>query len=279
MFHARLCCYKAHGIQDQPRPCNRLLIVLLLFLLLLLVIVLTGLTKEVGPGVGTLLKNLVLGLAELTDLVGRARHALKVVGDLATSNQGSDNGAANNEGEDETVDSVPRRSQTLLSSTRISVVHEVEDQELRDQGRLDRHENSGRGSSSGEDTNLVTLVALVTAEASELKTPVDGAGERDDLRGVSVMCAFRQSNVPGTYRSAVGDLDRLNDVQHELSGLLVQEKTRAGSSSLVDFPSGVHSAEGGGHVRHDTSHTDPVRLLGNVSQAESLLDGFLSASR
>ena len=72
---------------------------------------------------------------------------------------------------------------------RSGVVHEVEDQELRDKGRLDGHEDSGRGSGSGEDTNLVALVALVTAEASELKTPVDGAGERDDLRDVLALNA------------------------------------------------------------------------------------------
>jgi hypothetical protein len=100
---------------------------------------------------------------------------------------------------------------------------------------------------------------------------------------ICVMCQlsmqFWQSNVLSTYSSTVGNLDRLNDVQHELGGLLVQEKTVASGSSVVDFPCSVHSAERGGHVRHDTSHTDPVRLLGHGIQAESLLDGFLSISR
>jgi hypothetical protein len=100
---------------------------------------------------------------------------------------------------------------------------------------------------------------------------------------IYVMCQFSmyfwQSNALSTYRGTVGDLDGLNDVQHELGGLLVQEKTAASGSSVVDFPSSVHSAERGGHVRHDTSHTDPVRLLGHSIQAESLLDGFLSISR
>jgi len=199
IFHRRLCYHKA---QESTPPVDRtwytrsatsstrLLIVLLLLFLL---IVLAGLAEEVNPGVGALLDDLGLSLAELADLVSGAGHALEVTSNLATANQRGDNGAANNEGENETVDTVPRRSQALLGSTRIGVVHEVEDQELRDQGRLNGHENSGRGSCGGKDTNLVALVALVTAKASELETPVDGAGERDDLRDVSAINAFSVS--------------------------------------------------------------------------------------
>jgi hypothetical protein len=125
-----------------------------------------------------------------------------VTSDLATANQRGNNGATNNEGEDETVDTVPRRGETLLSGARIGVVHEVEDQELRDKGGLDRHEDGGRSSRSSEDTNLVALVALLTAEASELKTPVDGAGEGDDLRDMSAFNAFFGNSIFSAHTAA-----------------------------------------------------------------------------
>jgi hypothetical protein len=171
---------------DQPRPGTRLLIVVLVVLFLLVVLA-ALLAEEVGSGFRALLNHLVLGLAELAHLVGRTRHALEVASDLSTTNQRGDDGAADNEGKDVTVDTVPLGGQTLLSSARIGVVHEGEDQELRDKGRLDGHENSGRGSRGREHTNLVALVTLMATVACKLKTPVNSASERDDLDDVSVL--------------------------------------------------------------------------------------------
>lgn len=66
-------------------------------------------------------------------------------------------------------------------------------------------------------------------------------------------------------------------MQKQLSGLLVQEEAGAGRGRMVDLPGGVDSAQRGGHVRYDTSHANPVGLLGDGLKAESLLDSFLRA--
>ena len=80
-----------------------------------------------------------------------------------------------------------------------------------------------------------------------------------------------------TYRGTVADLKRLEDVEEELGGLLTQEHARAGGRGMVDLPRSVNSAERSGHVGHDTGHTDPVGLPGDVLEAEGLLDSFLHA--
>jgi hypothetical protein len=157
------------------RPCIRLLVILLLLITLALI------AEEVPPGGLLLLDHLSLCVAVLADLVGRAGRTLDVAGDLTTTNQRGNNGAADDEGEDETVNAVPGRSQTALGSPGVGVVHVVEDQELRDERSLNRHEDSGRCGGGSEHTDVVALVSDVTTKAGKLKSPVDGTGERDDL--------------------------------------------------------------------------------------------------
>jgi hypothetical protein len=160
--------------------CIRLLVVLFLLLLLLL-ITLALVAEEVPPGGLLLLDHLGLCVAVLADLVGGAGRTLDVAGDLTTTNQRGNDGAADDEGEDETVHAVPGRGQTALGSPGVGVVHVVEDQELRDERSLNRHENGGRCGGSSEHTNVVTLVSNVTTVAGELKSPVDGTGEGNNL--------------------------------------------------------------------------------------------------
>jgi hypothetical protein len=78
-----------------------------------------------------------------------------------------------------------------------------------------------------------------------------------------------------TYNGTVGDLEGLEHVQEQLSALTGEEQTIAEGSGTVDLIGEVDSLQRGGQVGDDTSHTEVQSLLGDLSQAESVLDDFL----
>lgn len=68
-------------------------------------------------------------------------------------------------------------------------------------------------------------------------------------------------------------------MQHELSSLAGDEHTIASLSSVVDLPGEVGSVNGGDQVGNDTGHSEVQSLLGDVVQAEGVLDNFLYAQQ
>lgn len=129
---------------------------------------------------------LILGLyrllfSQLPNTVGWTRETPNAIRDLTTTDQGYHNGGADNEGENESVDTVPLWSPATLRCTGVGVVEEVEDQELRDESVLDWQENGRPGERSRDDTNGVSRVTLFTAVLGPFETPVNGSKEGDDL--------------------------------------------------------------------------------------------------
>lgn len=117
----------------------------------------------------------------MLDTVGWTWKASNAVGDLTTSNEGQDDGCADNKGESETVDAIPRWCPASSASARVLVVHVVEDEELGDQGVFDREEDGGPGESSADDTDGVAGPPCLTTELGPFEAPVDGSEEGDDL--------------------------------------------------------------------------------------------------
>lgn len=64
-------------------------------------------------------------------------------------------------------------------------------------------------------------------------------------------------------------------MQHQLGGFAGEDHTVTKSSSAIDLVGEKNGLQGGGQIRNDTSHTEVESLLGNVAQAESVLDDFL----
>lgn len=96
--------------------------------LLVLFLVIAG--EIFSPCLLLVLSLLSLVFPELPDAIGGARETPNAIGNLATSDQGSHDGSPDDEGQDETVDTVPLRRPASLGGTRVGVVEEVEDQEL-----------------------------------------------------------------------------------------------------------------------------------------------------
>lgn len=148
------------------------------FLVLVLIV-----GNHLGPSGSLLVLELLsLGIPQCLDAVCWSRKLANLVGDLTSSNKRDDNGRADNEGENESVDAVPRRGPATLACTAVGVVEEVEGQELRDQGVFDREEDCGPCNCWCDDTDCVAPVALGATVSSPLKTPMNGTKERDDLQ-------------------------------------------------------------------------------------------------
>jgi hypothetical protein len=175
--------------EDSTSPCHtimasrsliRLLLVITALFLLILILILGP--QELNPGL-LFLRNLgYLRIPQLLDLLRRAGKLLDLACNLSAANQRRDDGGADDEGQDEAVDAVPRRSPAALGGTGVGVVEEVEDEELRDQGVFHWEQEGGPGEGGGEDTDGVAAVAVVAIVAAELKTPVDCAEEGEDLK-------------------------------------------------------------------------------------------------
>jgi len=78
-----------------------------------------------------------------------------------------------------------------------------------------------------------------------------------------------------TYHSTVADLDGLDHVQHQFGGLTRNQEGAALGRSVVDLPSEVGGIKRRRKVWDDTGHTEVQSLLGDVLEAESVLDDFL----
>jgi hypothetical protein len=64
-------------------------------------------------------------------------------------------------------------------------------------------------------------------------------------------------------------------VQHQLSGLAREDQAVPESGGTVNLVGEVDGLEGGGQVGNDTGHTESKSLLGDILQAEGVLDDFL----
>lgn len=86
---------------------------------------------------------------------------------------------------------------------------------------------------------------------------------------------LRYKPIGRTYHGTVANLDGLQHVQHQLSALTGEDETVTERGSTVDFVGEVDRLEGGGQVGNDTGHTESHSLLGDVLQAEGVLDDLL----
>lgn len=146
---------------------------LLLFFLLL---------DDLVPPRGLLLFQLLsLCLPERPDPVRRGGESADLIADVAAADQRGDNAGAGDEGQDETVHCVPGWGPAALGGARISVVEEVEGQELRDECGLGREQDGRPGNGGSDDTDGVAAIALSATVSCPFETPVDGAKERNDL--------------------------------------------------------------------------------------------------
>ena len=153
------------------------------FLLLVVVVVLSlVLGDDLGASCGLLFLQLLdLRVPESLDSIGWAWQLANSVGDLASANKRNDNCAADNKGQNKSVDTVPGWGPTTLASAAVGVVEEVEGKELGDEGVFNGQEKGRPGNSGGNDTNGIASVPVSTTKCGPLKTPMDGAKERDDL--------------------------------------------------------------------------------------------------
>jgi len=78
-----------------------------------------------------------------------------------------------------------------------------------------------------------------------------------------------------TYDGTVANLDGLQHVQHQLGALAREHETLTGAGSMVNLVGEVDSLEGGGEVGNNTGQTESQSLLGDLVQAEGVLDNFL----
>jgi hypothetical protein len=78
-----------------------------------------------------------------------------------------------------------------------------------------------------------------------------------------------------TYDGTPANLDGLQHVQHQLGALAGEDQAVTDSGGAVDLVGEVDGLEGGGQVGNDTSRTESESLLGDVLQAEGVLDDFL----
>lgn len=79
--------------------------------------------NNLGPtGSLFLLELLNLGVSQCLDAVGWARELANPVGDLTSSDEGDDDRSANDEGENESIDAIPRGGPTALACTAVGVV-------------------------------------------------------------------------------------------------------------------------------------------------------------
>ena len=120
---------------------------------------------------------LLLDLLQGVDTICQSVGGVEVVGDLLATNQAEDNASTDDEGEDEAVHGVPRRSPAFNSGASVGVVEEGECQELRDQGIFDGKEKGWPRNGGCDHTDRVPAVASASAIFGPLKTPVDGTEE------------------------------------------------------------------------------------------------------
>jgi len=81
-----------------------------------------------------------------------------------------------------------------------------------------------------------------------------------------------------TYHSAVADLQRLNDVQQQLGGLLVHEQPAASGRGAVDLEGAEDGAEGSRGVGNYTRHAHVVRLPWDILETECFANCLLCTS-
>jgi hypothetical protein len=135
------------------------------------------------------------------------------VGNLASTDQGRNDTGSDNEGQDESVGGVPRRSPTPGRCARVGVVEESEGEELCDQTHFSRQEEGRPRNSRSNYSDGISRVALVTTKTCPFQAPVDSTKERDYL-SVSGLNSSPQLECLGvTYSGAVSQLDRFDDMQ------------------------------------------------------------------
>jgi hypothetical protein len=159
-------------------------LLLVLVLIILIVILLLLLLAQNRIALSSILVGelLCLSVAKCADSIGGTRQLVDAVGNLASTDQGNDNAGADNECQNEAVDSVPRRGPASLGGATVCIVEEVEGDELSNQSVFNRKEDCGPCDCGGPDTDGITLVAMGSTVASKLQTPVNSAKEGDDLR-------------------------------------------------------------------------------------------------
>ena len=242
------------------------------------------LLAKLSPAAGlSLLLLLLLQEQQSVDLVLDGVLRGDGVDDLLTANQSGHNASTDHKGQHKPVHAVPRGSVATRRSTGVVVVQEGERKELADQCVLNGEQQSWPGHGRCHNTGRIALVADLAAVAGPLETPVDGSEERKDLimvPYVNSLLSIRVLNFNlSTYHSTVADLDRLEQVQQQLSGVTRKEKTVTGSGGPVDFVREVDGLERGSKVGDHTSHAEVHGLLGNSLKAEGVLDDFLNMVR
>ena len=103
------------------------------------------------------------------------------VGNLASTDQGRYNAGSDNEGQDESVGGVPRRSPTPGRCARVGVVEESEGEKLCDQAHFSGQEECRPRNSRSNYSDGISRVALVTTKTCPFQAPVDSTKERDYL--------------------------------------------------------------------------------------------------
>jgi hypothetical protein len=158
-------------------------LLLVLILIILIVILLLLLAQNCIAFSSILVGQLLcLSVAKCADSIGGTRQLVDAVCDLASTDQGNDNAGADNECQDEAVDSVPWRGPASLGGATVCIVKEVEGDELGNQSVFNREEDCGPCDCGGPDADGITLVAMGSTVTSKLQTPVNSAKEGDDLR-------------------------------------------------------------------------------------------------
>lgn len=133
--------------------------------LLVIIIVPTILSRSQKPPPRLLLLHdlLVLIPSESLNPFSHTRWLTDTIRNLPSSNQTYDDTRAYDKCQHETVDTVPRRGPAATFGAGISVVEEVECEELGDESVFDRQEDGGPGYGSADDADGVAGVAFVAA--------------------------------------------------------------------------------------------------------------------
>lgn len=100
-----------------------------------------------------------------------------VLDDSPSTNQAYYDGGADEEGQYEAVDRVPRGEPSPGCSTSICKVQEVECEELCHKGIFHRHEHGWPCDGWRDDSIHVSTITMVTPKAGIFHAPVDGAQE------------------------------------------------------------------------------------------------------
>lgn len=200
---------------------------------------------------------------------------------MLTTDQTGDNAGADNEGQDKAVHAVPVRSAASSGSTGISVVEEGERQELADQGVLDREQQGRPRNSRGHNTSSVASPGMLATITGPFEAPVNGTEERQNLtRSIShLLDSPKSRTLRATYNSAISNLNRLEQVKHQLSSLAGKDHPIATSRRMVNLVRKIDGLKRRSQVWDHTGDSEIQSLLGNAFEAESVLDDFLRRVR